>query len=432
MLTLLWTALALAAPSPSDLAASAPHPGSPDGAPVLPGPDAEITPYVVGGADALPGAWPDVASVDFSCTATLIHPRFVVTADHCTPGNRFVVVGMQDNRNGVDIDYSTGEPLREGVYVRNVAAVHRVPRELRSPYYGPDIALIELEEAVGAPPRVIADDCVLAEYLEEGAEVAVVGWGATGADGRGFTSTLQEGYTSVQTPDCSVEFVETERGSVFSGCDPYLEAAEIGAGGDGVDACFGDSGGPLYLMTSRGPFLLGVTSRAYSGVPQSAPCLYGGIYTRPDAYRDWMEEVIGEPLPRATCSEPPEVDAEDLVVGPGRSKRVQLEIEDDDSDRFTIEVVVEPAFGRVEIDGDEVFYTADDDARGEEDSFVLRVSDDGSAEWPETPPAFDEVEIDVEIRRGCGGCSGAGGPGSAPAAGLALLALVGLRRRTRR
>ena len=103
-------------------------------------------------------------------------------------------------------------------------------------------------------------------------------------------------------PDCSASVVK----GISSGCNPSINpGGEIGAGGNGVDACFGDSGGPLYLPTPRGSFLIGVTSRSYDGASPSYPCRDGGLYARPDASLAWMEKVMGAPLEHPQCGEPP-------------------------------------------------------------------------------------------------------------------------------
>ena len=88
----------------------------------------------------------------------------------------------------------------------------------------------------------------------------------------------------------------------FAGCNGAVSpGGELGAGGNGVDACFGDSGGPLYLLSDRGDYVVGVTSRAYAGVPWNYPCRDGGIYTRPDAVVDWIESKVG-PITKPVCT----------------------------------------------------------------------------------------------------------------------------------
>ncbi len=58
------------------------------------------------------------------------------------------------------------------------------------------------------------------------------------------------------------------------------------------DSCFGDSGGPLYVPTDEGDFLVGLVSRGRSDVKRD--CGDGGVYTLVSAHLDWIEEAAGE------------------------------------------------------------------------------------------------------------------------------------------
>jgi MYXO-CTERM domain-containing protein len=84
---------------------------------------------------------------------------------------------------------------------------------------------------------------------------------------------------------------------------------EFMAGGSGVDACFGDSGGPVYLETADGPALIGVVSRGMSVA--GVPCGNGGIYVRADKVVSWVQSVTGARLERsAGCDQDSPADGE--------------------------------------------------------------------------------------------------------------------------
>lgn len=57
------------------------------------------------------------------------------------------------------------------------------------------------------------------------------------------------------------------------------------------DSCYGDSGGPLYVPTEEGDFLVGLVSRGRSDVERD--CGDGGVYTLLSAYLPWIAEVAG-------------------------------------------------------------------------------------------------------------------------------------------
>jgi secreted trypsin-like serine protease len=100
-----------------------------------------------------------------------------------------------------------------------------------------------------------------------------------------------EAQVVVTDPDC----LATERGCI----EAVSPGGELGAGGDGTDTCYGDSGGPIFLNTDSGDYLVGITSRGWDDV--TVDCGQGGIYVRPDAVLAWLEEAGGWDLAEPDC-----------------------------------------------------------------------------------------------------------------------------------
>jgi len=364
-------------------------------------------PPVVGGSPASPGKWDDAAVVFFGdapgCTGTLIAPDLVLTAGHCIGGVSRVKLGE------VDLTAAGGEEIA-------------VAREIEYPdSFGTfDVGLLVLEQPSAVTPRVIATGCVLDRFVANGAAVEIVGWGAIDEDGNQDTNLLMEAESVITDVDCTGG----------RGCNASVSpAGELGAGGNRVDSCFGDSGGPLYLLTEIGDFLVGVTSRGYDDA--SLPCGEGGIYVRADAVVDWIESASGEALPRATCNAPPAptVSRARLEVPAGDSVTTRVAANDPDAgDGHSYAIEVEPMHGRARTGDDgTVTYTAGDTEGA--DHFAVRVADDG------IPSLSGVVELDVTVlpSEGCG-CR-ASGPGAGGAAVIGLAALIALtpgRRRRRR
>ena len=253
---------------------------------------------IVGGWDVAAGDWPDTAGIvyggmEVGCTGTLIAPDLVLTAGHCISGVQGVVLDTTDVGDG------SGEWIRAR---RKVA----YPR-WRSTF---DVGLIQLDRPSSVAPRAIALDCMLDAHMVDGAEIAAVGYGAINPAGTRYIDQLQETRLEVTDHDCS-----TMRDDCMTAVQPDGEF--IARGEDGTDTCFGDSGGPAYLLTDDGDYLIGVVSR---GTRDSGwGCGAGTIYVRADAVVPWIEDLSGYDLERPSCPDgpPPEdAPADDLEPGP--------------------------------------------------------------------------------------------------------------------
>ena len=358
-------------------------------------PDAEV----VGGTLVLQGQWRDAAAVYFGpreqgpgCTGVLVAPNVVLTARHCLGGITEVLLGAT----------SWVEPDGEFISV-----ISEIPNSTL------DIGLLVLAQDSTVRPRVIASGCVVDRSLSNGADVAIVGYGTIDEGASQPSSGLREAFSTVVDHDCSFK----------SGCQS--PGKELGAGGDGIDSCNGDSGGPLYLLTEHYDYLVGTTSRAFSDA--TVPCSQGGIYIRVDAVIDWIEEVTPASIPRANCNTPPDSTAETLYAIGGKLGSTKISVNDVDSantHRFV--VISAPQFGEAATDdgkGKAFYRSFEADFEGT-DSFQVQVIDDG------IPAMSSVVTIQVEVAQdaGCGCRTTKPKPGHAL---WLLLALVGLRRRRR-
>lgn len=364
----------------------------------------EIDPVVVGGTPVPKGKWQDAAGVvsrgQVVCTGTLIAPNVVLTAGHCIGGIEAVVLGVNDLRNEGE-----GETIA-------VSQEIEYPNSRRQ--Y--DLGLLILEQPSSYTPRVIAHGC-MAPFIVDNADVAIVGYGAVDADGTQYRPELMEAFTVVTDADCS---------SINRGCESNVSPnGEIGAGGDGIDSCFGDSGGPLYLLTEHGDFLVGATSRGWDDV--QTYCSEGGIYVRPDAVIDWIEETAGIELPEPTCNNPPAPTADPIdVPAGGESGSVVVPNDPDANDTHTYMVADQPEHGEAVIDADgNLTVTADAGFEGEDQVRVV-VTDNG------VPALSGEVVVTITITPDTGGCGCSADIGRRGGAGLLFLGFVvmlGLRRR---
>ncbi|MBA3818203.1 MAG: trypsin-like serine protease [Deltaproteobacteria bacterium] len=235
---------------------------------------------VIGGTAAPAGKWPDAVAVlgnQGSCTGTLIAPDVVLTAGHCAEGMTRVIANTTNyNSTGgtqSTIKTITAYPNWETTY---------------------DIAVIVLNTPITTvPPRKIGTACTFASFAAK-PMVHLVGFGSTDVAGTAPNTLLNEVTTQVTDPDCTAG----------NGCQTAVApGGEFVAGGNNRDSCFGDSGGPVYLDTPRGPVVIGAVSR---GVENAAnPCGGGGIYVRTDKLVQWIETTAGKAVSKDLCSAAP-------------------------------------------------------------------------------------------------------------------------------
>ena len=381
---------------------------------------------IVGGDQVNPGDWPEVALLVGNgglCTATLIGPKVVLTADHCVDTG--VAALMFDTT-----DYQRDQGLV--IEASGIAEVIRYGRQ------GYDMALVLLEERAPVDPVPIALDCVLRDQLQDGERAWMVGFGATREDGGGFNSRLNEAGTIIVDRNCDSATID----GVITGClpEPINPGGEVAGMNDDTHVCYGDSGGPLFLRGPGGPYVAGVASRLFLGSPGNLPCSSGSIWVRPDALIDTFEADIGRRVLRyPTCNEAPSlsvpgelISLEDQTIQTQEGLAVDIPMEVDDPDaegELTWSIVREPANGRATVSPTGVVtYTPGEGFVGVDD-FTVAATDAGIERWPRTgAPQTGEFDVVVTVlERGLCGCASASGP---LASWLLLLpGLLWLRRR---
>jgi secreted trypsin-like serine protease len=246
-----------------------------------------VNPMIIGGTAVPNGKYPFVALVKVyrkgklsqGCAGSLIDRNSVLTAAHCLTNSSgaVVVVGRTDRsqqKKGQEIGASTPftHPLYKPLPKTSVTGgidsySRRHPKREVGAY---DVAVLKLKRAVkGIKPIKLAT--TKQNNLERpGRKLTVAGWGVTSEKAKKWQLRMRQ----VSVPVVSDSRADRAYASLPpSKRLPYVPSLMVAAGKKGKDACYGDSGGPLFDPGSRTQ--VGISSEGHG----CARARYPGIYT---------------------------------------------------------------------------------------------------------------------------------------------------------
>lgn len=235
-----------------------------------------VTSKIVGGGPAGSGKNRWIASLQRGghfCGASLVGDRWIVTAAHCVEGEKAgglkVWVGGNDLRRPAQ-----GETAK-------------VKKIFTHPNYDDDalrndIALIELKTPIGAgiTPALLATPKITNKLAKPGKVATVSGWGALSENGASPKVLHEVRLPIVSNSECNSP-------GAYGG---EVSGSQICAGlrEGGKDACYGDSGGPLWVSKKGKDHLVGIVSW---GEGCAEPRKYG-VYTRVANFKGWIESKM--------------------------------------------------------------------------------------------------------------------------------------------
>lgn len=208
------------------------------------------------------------------CGGVLVAPDIVLTASHCADYVTQAHIGRHNFRSQSEI-YNT---------INIQLAIKHPSFNIDGFRY--DVAIIVLEETVQdiVPVRINSD----ATEPASGTNLLVLGWGATEYSSTIGASTYSNLFLygqvqSMSNAECSVTFINNEAlylGEIF----PEMICASV----PGIDACSGDSGGPLILPGRNfdPDLLVGLVSWG------RGCAIYPGVYSRVGYSYEWIRSEI--------------------------------------------------------------------------------------------------------------------------------------------
>ncbi|XP_077299761.1 CLIP domain-containing serine protease B8-like [Arctopsyche grandis] len=257
---------------------------------------------IVGGEDAKLGDYPWMARLGYRrsgspnplyrCGGTLISRRYVLTAAHCVSNLptslelTTVRLGELDDRNDTDCSGTDcGDPPQD--FSPEQVLVHPT---YNNPRLSNDIALVRLTTPVTVT-RFVSPLCLpFADTLERvqnltGRQVIVAGWGSTNTGIMAGSATLKWVRLSIISTTQCIQTYRTRFNITVS-------TSQVCTGGiENMDACEGDSGGPLFFEaeTGRRASLIGIVS---FGPRRCGTAALPGVYTRVESFLDWILDTI--------------------------------------------------------------------------------------------------------------------------------------------
>jgi secreted trypsin-like serine protease len=210
-----------------------------------------VGPAIIDGSFAQNAPWAARLFVNGqeNCSATIIAPTWILTAEHCVAGGGTVSFNIGS------LDQTQGE---------HATAVNVITHD------SADIALAQLDHAVTATYSPLGT----ADAVGVGQTVQVYGWGAT--------------CTNQPEINCQSQFLKVANVGVSSvNCQDYRGGIAVCANRiDGITAG-GDSGGPMFATSPvDGSYVqVGVASTSDR---QTFPA-----YTNITQYRDWIASIAG-------------------------------------------------------------------------------------------------------------------------------------------
>lgn len=234
-------------------------------------------PRIIGGEIPPRGAVPWQVDVRVKrkhrCGGVILGEQLIATAAHCVreDDDVFVILGSYDDKPN---------PYEQVIRVQTVT---RHPEFRINGPYSNDIALLLLENQIKMG-KYVQKACLPHDQISDGNWCEVSGWGVSDTKKNLEKSAMLH---SAAVPIISLETCRKEEiygGRIQEILDTMLCAGHLRGG---IDACGGDSGGPLMCDRDGRLELTGIVSWGDGCAKSNRP----GVYTRIASYLSWIQET---------------------------------------------------------------------------------------------------------------------------------------------
>jgi len=217
----------------------------------------------------------------WGCGCSLVAPDLCLTAAHCQDDE------LRDPVSFGKIDMSSSSAADDGIHLSYVSEYRTHPNYTSSDGDLNDFMLLRLEKPLfGVKPIQLNRDMYIPTVQQA---LTVVGFGWTSEYANTASATLQQATVSY-IPNCHQDpYVYSQYDYIHPG-PAQVHLCAAGTTGGGQDACYGDSGGPLFYTdeTNGDHVQVGVVSWGDGCGRPLAP----GVYARISTAYPWLRDTI--------------------------------------------------------------------------------------------------------------------------------------------